>query len=126
MTIGTLCLTIVAMSASRRSLLLWTIWFTANGADRRSGCMRSYAANVSVVSASQSSSSDAGRALSAGIDPTTPALHCSITSFGLLMMNIGEQMTGSESCLASERKDVDTLETGCGYGGVPAYIRDCC
>jgi hypothetical protein len=24
-----------------------------------------------------------------------PALHCSITSFGVLMMNIGDAMTGS-------------------------------
>jgi hypothetical protein len=32
--------------------------------------------------------------LSAGIDPTTPALHCSMTNFGLLIMNKGEAMTG--------------------------------
>jgi len=31
----------------------------------------------------------------AGIAPTMPALHCSITSFGLLMMNSGEPITGS-------------------------------
>ena len=104
----------MAMSASRRSLLLCTIWFTANGADGRSGCTRSCAASVSVISASHSSSCDAGRALSAGIDPTTPALHCSITSLGLLTMNIGEQITGSESRAVSKRKDVDTLKSGCG------------
>jgi hypothetical protein len=28
------------------------------------------------------------------MEPTTPALHCSITSFGLLRMNIGEAITG--------------------------------
>ena len=72
-----------------------------------------------MISASHSSSCDAGRALSAGIDPTNPALHCSITSFGLLMMNIGEQITGSESRLVSERKDVDTLKAGCGYAALP-------
>ncbi len=37
------------------------------------------------------------RALSAGMEPTMPAWHCAITSFGLLMMNSGEPMTGSES-----------------------------
>ena len=36
-----------------------------------------------VISASQSSSCAAGRALSAGIAPTMPALHCSITSLGV-------------------------------------------
>jgi hypothetical protein len=44
---------------------------------------------------SHSSSCAAGRALSAGMEPTTPALHCSITSLGLLMMNSGEPMMGS-------------------------------
>jgi hypothetical protein len=28
------------------------------------------------------------------MEPTTPALHCSITSLGLLMMNRGDAMTG--------------------------------
>ena len=84
-----------AMSCSRRSLLLCTIWLIANGAAGRSGCARSCAASVSVISASHSSSSSAGRAFSAGIAPTMPALHCSITSLGLLMMNSGEPITGS-------------------------------
>jgi len=35
--------------------------------------------------------------LSAGIDPTTPALHWAITNSGVLTMNIGEAMTGSGS-----------------------------
>jgi hypothetical protein len=48
-----------------------------------------------VISISHSSSCAAGRALSAGIAPTTPALHCAITSLGLLMMNSGEPMMGS-------------------------------
>jgi hypothetical protein len=37
----------------------------------------------------------AGRALSAGMEPTTPDVHCAITSLGLLMMNSGEPMTGN-------------------------------
>jgi hypothetical protein len=53
----------------------------------------------SVISASHSSSCSAGRALSAGIEPTTPALHCSITSLGLLMMNSGEPITGRRQVL---------------------------
>ena len=56
------------------------------------------AASVSVISASHSSSCSAGRAFSAGIEPTTPALHCAITSFGLLMMNSGAPMIGSGKC----------------------------
>ena len=92
---GTLCFTTIAMSWSRRSFDLCTIWLTANGAAGRSGCALSCAASVSVISASQSSSCSAGRALSAGIAPITPALHCSMTSCGLLMMNSGAPMTGS-------------------------------
>ena len=53
----------------------------------------------SVISASHSSSSSAGRALSAGIEPTMPALHCAITRRGVLMMNSGAAMTGSRSFL---------------------------
>jgi len=50
-----------------------------------------------VISISQSSNCAAGRAFKAGIEPTTPALHCSITSLGLLMMNKGDAMTGNGS-----------------------------
>jgi hypothetical protein len=57
---------------------------------------RSQAASVSVISASHSSSCEAGRALSAGIDPTTPAVHWAITSLGLLMMNSGEMEASDE------------------------------
>ena len=67
----------------------------ANGAAGRSGCALSWAASVSVISASQSSSWAAGRALSAGIEPTTPALHWATTSLGLLMMKSGAPMIGS-------------------------------
>ena len=67
----------------------------ANGAAGESGWARSCAVSASVISASHSSSCDAGRALSAGIAPTTPALHWAMTSFGLLMMNSGEPMTGN-------------------------------
>src|SRR5512143_1758122 len=38
-----------------------------------------------------------GRAFSAGKEPTMPALHCSITSFGLPAMNIGAPITGMRS-----------------------------
>ena len=82
------------MSCSSRSLLLWTIWLIANGAAGRSGWARSCAASVSVISASHSSSCSAGRAFSAGIEPTMPALHCAMTSLGLLMMNSGAPMIG--------------------------------
>jgi hypothetical protein len=40
-----------------------------------------------------------GRALSAGIEPMMPALHCSITSLGLLMMNSGEADDGQREIL---------------------------
>ena len=66
----------------------------AKGAAGLSGLALLYAANVSVISINHSSNCSAGRALSAGIDPTTPALHCSMTNFGLLIMNKGEAMTG--------------------------------
>ena len=83
MTMGTLYLAQTCMSCSSRSLLLCTIWLMANGAGRPVGVALSQAASVSVISASQSSSCAAGRALSAGMEPTMPALHCSITSFGV-------------------------------------------
>src|SRR3546814_9406364 len=47
-----------------------------------------------VISASQSSSWEAGRALRAGNEPTIPALHCAMTSWGFETRNIGELMTG--------------------------------
>src|SRR5256885_15923073 len=80
--------------SSDLSLLLCTIWLMANGAEGRSGWALSQAARVSVISASQSSSCSAGRALSAGMEPTMPAWHWAITSLGLLMMNSGEPITG--------------------------------
>jgi hypothetical protein len=92
---GTLYLAQTCMSCSSRSLLLCTIWLMANGAAGDSGWALSCAASASVISASHSSSCDAGRALSAGIEPTTPALHWAITSLGLLMMKSGEPMTGN-------------------------------
>src|SRR3546814_3066069 len=75
MMIGTCHFAQVARSASRRSLERWTIWLTANGAAGRSGCTRFHAASSSVIRCSHSSSNDCGRALSAGNEPTTPALH---------------------------------------------------
>ena len=95
MTIGTLYLAHNCMSCSSRSLLLCTIWLMANGAAGSSGCALSHAASASVISASHSSSCSAGRALSAGMEPTTPDVHWAITSLGLLMMNNGEPMTGN-------------------------------
>ena len=96
--IGTLYFTHMAMSYSSRSLLLCTIWLMAKGAAGLSGCARLWAESDSVISINHSSSCSAGRALSAGIEPTTPALHWAITNFGLLMMNKGEAMTGNFSC----------------------------
>ena len=93
--IGTLYFTHSAMSCSSRSLDLCTIWLMANGAAGCSGCAWLCAARASVISASHSSSCAAGRALSAGMAPTTPAMHWAITSLGLLMMNSGEPMMGS-------------------------------
>ena len=94
MMIGTLYLTHIAMSCSRRVLLLCTIWLMANGAAGWSGCALLWAASASVISISHSSSCSAGRALRAGMEPTTPAMHWAITNLGLLMMNKGEAMTG--------------------------------
>ena len=83
------------MSCSSRSLDLCTIWLIAKGAAGCSGWAWSYAASVSVISASHSSSCAAGRALSAGNEPTMPALHWAMTSSGLEMMNSGAPMIGS-------------------------------
>jgi hypothetical protein len=47
-----------------------------------------------VISASHSSNCEAGLAFNAGMDPTTPAMHCAMTNFGLPMMNNGEPMMG--------------------------------
>ena len=46
---------------------------------------------------SHSSSTSFGRALSAGKEPTMPALHCSITRSGLETMNSGAPTAGIES-----------------------------
>ncbi len=99
-TIGTLYFSHSSRSFSRRSLVLCTIWFTANGADGWSGCSRSQAASSSVMRASHSSSCDSGRAFSDGNEPTTPALHWAMVKSGLEMMNSGEQITGSRRRLA--------------------------
>ncbi|MNT56807.1 hypothetical protein D3C72_1941400 [compost metagenome] len=95
---GTLYFSHSAMSCSRRSLVRCTIWLMANGAAGLSGLARLCAASSSVISASQSSSCSAGRALSAGMEPTMPALHCAITNLGLLMMKSGEPITGNGTC----------------------------
>src|ERR1700759_4741172 len=94
MTIGTLYFSHSAMSCSRRLFDLWTIWLTANGAAGHSGGARAWAATPSVIRPSHSLSSAAGRAFSAGNDPTIPALHWAITRSGLEMMNSGLPITG--------------------------------
>src|SRR5882762_10117231 len=96
MIIGTLCFSHSARSCSSRLFERCTIWLTANGADGRPGCALSYAASSSLIRPSHSSSSSAGRAFSAGNDPTTPALHCAITRSGTEMMNSGAPITGSD------------------------------
>jgi hypothetical protein len=96
-TIGTRHLAQVAMSCSSRVLERWTIWLTAKGAAGRSGLARSQAASSSVIRCSHSSSSDWGRAFSAGNEPTMPALHCAITSSGVETMNRGAPITGRRS-----------------------------
>ena len=93
---GTLYLAQTCMSCSSRSLLLCTIWLMANGAAGALG-VRLVVGGQRLGDLGQPFVQlfDAGRALSAGIEPTTPALHCSITSLGLLMMNSGAPMIGS-------------------------------
>ena len=111
--IGTLYFTHMAMSCSKRSLLLCTIWLIAKGAAGWSGCSRLCAAKASVISINHSSNCSAGRALSAGIEPTTPALHCAITSLGLLMMNNGDAMTGN----LSVSNAAGSLDMNCTFKG---------
>src|SRR5216684_2130879 len=94
MTIGTLCFSQSARSCSSRLFDRCTIWFTANGADSRSGCTLSCAASSSLIRTSHSSNRSGGRAFSAGNDPTIPALHCAITRSGTEIMNSGAPITG--------------------------------
>src|SRR5258708_1498708 len=97
MIIGTLCFSHSARAGAGRLFERCTIWLTANGADGGPGCALSYAASSSLIRPSHSSSSSAGRAFSAGNDPTTPALHCAITRSGTEMMNSGAPITGIDS-----------------------------
>src|SRR3984885_3961825 len=96
MIIGTLCFSQSARSCSSRLFERCTIWFTANGADGRSGCALSCAASSCLIRTSHSSSSAGGRALSAGNEPTIPALHWAITRSGTEMMNSGAPIAGIE------------------------------
>ena len=86
MTTGTRYFTHNSTSCISRSLERWTIWLTANGA--------SASPSSAVSRCSHSSSTGAGRAFSAGKEPTMPARHCAITRSGLEMMNNGEAITG--------------------------------
>ena len=101
MTIGTLCAITTSVSSSSRLLALLTIRLTANGATFRSGCSRRYFPSASSMRVSQRSSSSCGRAFSAGNEPMTPALHCSITRSGPDTMNIGAARTGMRRCSRS-------------------------
>jgi hypothetical protein len=51
--------------------------------------------------------------LSAGIEPTTPALHWAITSLGLLMMNSGDPMMGSGRLDKAAGKGMGGSRSGC-------------
>ena len=125
MMIGTLYLTHIAMSCCKRSFDLCTIWLMAKGAAGLSGLAALYAAKVSVISFSHSSSCSAGRAFNAGIEPTTPAIHCAMTSLGLLMMNSGEPMMGKGKWAKAPGKcDFDADMTSPMYKNelYPAYL----
>ena len=61
---------------------------------------------------SHSPSFSTGRALSAGNEPTTPALHWAMTSSGPDTMKSGEPTTGSSS--------VSTSEAGNGIPFIPS------
>jgi signal transduction histidine kinase len=65
-----------------------------HGAAGRSGWAALWAARLSVICASHSSSCASGRAFSAGKEPTMPALHCASTSGGCEMMKRGDPTTG--------------------------------
>ena len=82
MKIGTLCSTQTFTSCSSRALDACTIWFTATGPTGLPGLAARNAASSSPICVSHSSSNSAGRAFSAGNDPTMPALHCASTSSG--------------------------------------------
>ena len=77
---------------------VWTIWLTANGATGRPGLAALKSASSVAMRVSHFDNSSAGRALSAGNDPTMPAWHCAMTSSGPLAMNIGAPMTGRDRC----------------------------
>eukprot|EP00967_Tisochrysis_lutea_P145775 scaffold274111_cov36-Tisochrysis_lutea.AAC.3 len=79
-TSGTSCLTHASRSCCSLSLERWTIWLTANGAAGACGCAASCSASACLICTIHSSSFSLGLALSAGKEPTTPALHCAITS----------------------------------------------
>ena len=93
---GTSCLTQTSRSCCSRVLDLCTIWLTAKGAALRS-CVASCSASALLICTIHSSSFSCGLALSAGNEPTMPALHCAITSAGLDTMKSGAPMIGKRS-----------------------------
>src|SRR5665213_3489336 len=110
MTIGTRHFTQSARSSSSRVLLLWTIRFTANGAEGP-------AASSSEIRRSHSSSWPTVRALSDGKAPVTPALHCAITRSGFEMVNSGAPTTGRFTRLSRYYRH-------CNLRGIPARMVD--
>src|SRR4030081_3152516 len=120
---GTLCFSQSARSCSSRLFDRCTIWFTANGADGRSGYALSCAASSSLIRTSHSSSSAGGRAFSAGNDPTIPALHCAITRSGTEMMNSGAPITGIDR-RPLIKAGMDIRKNPSGYSGKIPGKRD--
>ena len=94
MIIGTLCLTQSSHVVVEPVVRLVHDLVDRERRRRPVGMGRSWAASSSVIRASHSSSSSGGRAFSDGNEPTTPALHCAITSSGTEMMKSGEPITG--------------------------------
>ena len=101
MMIGTWWRMHTSRSWSRRSLDWWMIWLTAKGAILAPGCACLRCASAASIVVSHSSNICAGRALSAGNEPTTPLSHWAMTRFGLETMNMGAAITGSDSWLRS-------------------------
>src|SRR5690606_26308161 len=107
MTIGTLYFTHISRSCCRRELERCTIWLTANGAAGLSGLAWFQASSSSVMRLSHTSGWSAGRAFSAGKEPTTPALHWAMTRSGLDRMNIGDATAGRRRVFRISGKDME-------------------
>mmetsp|Transcript_18385 Transcript_18385/g.57290 ORF Transcript_18385/g.57290 Transcript_18385/m.57290 type:complete len:505 (+) Transcript_18385:99-1613(+) len=104
-TMGTRCSTQMARSVRSRLFEAWQIWLTANGAGRLPAA--SAVASSALIRSIHAVSSSGVRALSAGNEPTMPALHCSMTSSGHETMKSGEPITGSLRRCWKSRKPPD-------------------